>query len=279
MKYNFLFATDMDYTLLMPGEDIPADNLRSAEKLREYGVALTLSTGRSPFLTGKFAEALRIDVPLITGNGSTLWDPSSRRHLYSMDFPEEILLKYSRLFIEKDIDATAYSTEGIFFYPASSRRGFCEDYNKGLPDDLKAPLKDVFTPDLPPVSKFLLINPPAEIMEEMKASGLFELVTSGPGLYDVMLKGATKGNALLKLADNLGIPRENTFGIGDSENDISLIADSGHGIAMGNSSAEIKAHAEYVTSACTEMGFSKAIEEFVIPLVRALNQQKPSSLS
>ena len=252
MKYNYLLATDMDYTLLMPGEDIPGANLRSAAKLREYGVALTISTGRSPFLTGRFSDALGIDVPLITGNGSTLWDPASRKHLYSMDFPE-------------------YSTEGIFFYPASSRWGFCEDYNKGLPEDLKAPLKEISAADLPPVSKFLLIDPPEELMDGMRSSDLFELVTSGPSLYDVMLKGATKGNALLKLADTLGIPRENTFGIGDSENDLSLIADSGHGIAMGNSSDEIKAHAEYVTSACTEMGFSKAIEEFVIPLVKASN--------
>ena len=271
MKYNYLLATDMDYTLLMPGEDIPGANLRSAAKLREYGVALTISTGRSPFLTGRFSDALGIDVPLITGNGSTLWDPASRKHLYSMDFPEEVVRRYSRLFIEKNIDATAYSTEGIFFYPASSRWGFCEDYNKGLPEDLKAPLKEISAADLPPVSKFLLIDPPEELMDEMRSSGLFELVTSGPSLYDVMLKGATKGNALLKLADTLGIPRENTFGIGDSENDLSLIADSGHGIAMGNSSDEIKAHAEYVTSACTEMGFSKAIEEFVIPLVKASN--------
>ncbi|MBO4408294.1 MAG: HAD family hydrolase [Clostridiales bacterium] len=271
MKYNYLFATDMDYTLLMPGEDIPEENLRSAKKLSEYGVALTLSTGRSPFLTGKFSDALGIDVPLITGNGSTLWDPVSRKHIHSMDFPEEILVRYSRLFLEKNIDATAYSTEGIFFYPASSRWGFCEDYNKGLPEELKAPLVDICETDLPPVSKFLLINPPEEIMDEMRSTGLFELVTSGPGLYDVMLKGATKGNALLKLTDTLGIPRGNTFGIGDSENDLSLIADSGHGIAMGNSSEEIKAHAEYITSACTEMGFSKAIEEFVIPLVKASN--------
>ncbi len=47
MKYNSLLATDMDYTLLMPGQDVSPENVRAVKALRANGVAFTLATGRS----------------------------------------------------------------------------------------------------------------------------------------------------------------------------------------------------------------------------------------
>ena len=72
MKYNSILATDMDYTLIMPGKDVTPENARAVRALRENGVAFTLATGRSSFLVGKYAEDLGIDIPIITGNGDSL---------------------------------------------------------------------------------------------------------------------------------------------------------------------------------------------------------------
>ena len=71
MKYNSLLATDMDYTLLMPGQDVSPENVRAVKALRANGVAFTLATGRSSYLVGKYAQDLEIDIPIITGNGGT----------------------------------------------------------------------------------------------------------------------------------------------------------------------------------------------------------------
>jgi hypothetical protein len=58
-----------------------------------------------------------------------------------------------------------------------------------------------------------------------------------------------------------------TFAIGDSDNDISMIADAAYGIAMGNACDGAKKAAAHITAAVSEMGFAKAVDEFVIPTV------------
>ena len=271
MKYRYLMATDMDLTIIMPDQTIPAGNLEACMALKDNGVALTIATGRSSFLVDKYAELLGIDVPLITGNGGALWDSSTRSHIFSADFPNDKLMELLKLFLDRDVDCTLYSTEGVFLCPASSRQWFCDAYNKDLPDDLKAPVyhidKSFLNSDIPEFNKFLLINVCDEIAEELKSDPDLYVVSSGPTFYDVMPAGVSKGTGLLKLADTLGIPAENTFAIGDSENDLSMIQDAKYGIAMAGSDPELLKAASYITSTCAESGFAKAVYDYVLPIV------------
>jgi len=274
MKYRYLFATDMDYTLLLPGKDVPEENLRACKALKENKIALTISTGRSSYLVGKFAEKMGIDVPLITGNGGALFDPVTREHIYSADFSKQKAEYLVKRFIHEKIDANIYGVDGIYFLPMSTRHAFCEQYNEGLPENKKAPLIDVdstwLTKDLPAFNKFLVINAPDALDKELRDDPELEVVSSGPSFMDVMASGVSKGNALLKLADYLEIPRNNTFAIGDSENDISMIAAAQYGISMGNGSEACKKAAKYITQSIEEDGFAKAVFEYVIPLTKKL---------
>ena len=79
---------------------------------------------------------------------------------------------------------------------------------------------------------------------------------------------AIGGKALLSLADYLGIPEKNTFAIGDSDNDISMIESAAYGIAVGNATESVKAVASYITANYDSLGFAKAVYEYIIPLVQ-----------
>ena len=156
----------------------------------------------------------------------------------------------------------------------SKRRFFCEDYNKDVEPAKKAPLFDLDDDswkrdDLPSFNKFLLIDPPEDICKNIDSDPELTVISSGPSFYDIMAAGVTKGKALLELANHLNIPRDMTFAIGDSDNDISMIADARHGIAMGNACEGAKKAAAYITAAVSEMGFAKAVDEFVIPTVNS----------
>ncbi len=273
MKYRYILATDMDLTLVMPAKDVSPVNRKACRALKENGVALTIATGRSSFLVDKFAGQLGIDVPLITGNGSALWDSSTRTHVYSADFKQDKLKKLLKLFLDKDVDCTLYSTEGVFLCPASSRQWFCDAYNEGLPEHLKAPVYNIdssfLDTDIPEFNKFLLLNVCDDIANELKSDPDLYIVSSGPSFYDVMVSGVSKGNGLLTLADMLEIPRDNTFAIGDSENDLSMIEAARYGIAMGNSDPEVLEAAQYITSSCEEDGFAKAVYDYILPIVRS----------
>ncbi|MCR4689051.1 MAG: Cof-type HAD-IIB family hydrolase [Saccharofermentans sp.] len=272
MEYKYILASDMDFTLLLPGEDVSRENAEAIKALQEHKVAFTIATGRSSFLVGKFAERLGIDVPLITGNGGALFDAGIRKDIFSADFPEPKLRKILARVLEDKVDAALYSTTGIYFAPCSSRRGFCEDYNKDVEPARKAPLFDIGedylkNSDIPAFNKFLLIDPPEDLARELKEDKELSIVSSGPSFYDVMTEGVSKGKALLELCDILGIPRENSFAIGDSENDLSMISMAGHGIAMGNSDPKVKESASYVTARCEEFGFAKAVYDYILPLI------------
>ena len=271
-KYKALLAADMDFTLLSPGKDIPEGNKEAIRALKDSSVAFTIATGRSSFLVGKFAEDLGIDVPIMTSNGASLFDARTRKQFDSMDFEESKIRELLRFLMIRSADATLYSDEGIFFTPGSTRRGFVNSYNEGLEPEKKSPMIDIDMDflekeKLPNFNKILLISADEELTGFLSADPELEVISSAPNLFDVMRKGATKGNALLSLADYLGIPRDNTFAIGDSDNDISMIESARYGIAMGNATEGVKAAASYITANYDSLGFAKAVYEYVIPLV------------
>ena len=274
MKYNSLLATDMDYTLLMPGRDVSPENINAVKALRQNDIAFTLATGRSSYLVGKYAKDLGIDIPIITGNGGALYDPVTQRDLVSKVFPEDKLRRLMASMLDNGIDATVYSTSGIYFTPASTRRDFCENYNASVGPEDRIPLavfdrNDLEKDIIPTFNKFLLIEPPISFVEELKTDADLTIVSSAPGFYDVMTANVSKGDAMLELADYLGIPRTHTFASGDSENDITLLESAAYGIAMADSDAKVISAAAFVTSTCEEDGFARAVFEYVIPKVKS----------
>jgi Predicted hydrolases of the HAD superfamily len=174
--------------------------------------------------------------------------------------------------LDNSADATLYSDEGIFFAPCSSRKFFVEGYNVGVEPSKQAPIIDIGTafPDqdkIPAFNKILLIRPNDEVRKMVTSDPGLEALASGEDLFDVMPKGTTKGNALLRLADYLEIPASHTFAIGDNENDVSMIAAAKYGIAMGNATEGAKKAAYYITANYDSLGFAKAVYDFIIPLV------------
>ena len=274
MKYNSLLATDMDYTLLMPGQDVTPENVNAVRALRENGIAFTLATGRSSYLVGKYAKDLGIDIPIITGNGGALYDPVTKRDLMSKDFPEDKLRRLMASMLDNGIDATVYSTSGIYFTPASTRRDFCDNYNASVAPEDRIPLflfdaEDLSKDIIPTFNKFLLIEPPEDFVALLKSDPDLTVVSSAKDFYDVMPANVSKGDAMLELADYLGIPRSNTFASGDSENDIAMLRSAGYGIAMADSDPEVLSAAAFITSTCEEMGFARAVFDFIIPKVKS----------
>ena len=273
--YKALLAADMDFTLLSPGKDVPEGNKKAIEELKRAGAAFTIATGRSSFLVGKFAEDLRIDVPLITSNGGSLFDAETRKQFASNDFADSKIRHLLRYLLDNSADATLYSDEGIFFAPCSSRKFFVEGYNEGVEPSKQAPIIDIDRsfPEqekIPRFNKILLIRPNDEVRKLVTSDPELEALSSGTDLFDVMPKGTTKGRALQNLASYLNIPASNTFAIGDNENDVSMIADAKYGIAMGNATEGAKKAAYYITADYDSLGFAKAVYDFIIPLVEKM---------
>ena len=81
-------------------------------------------------------------------------------------------------------------------------------------------------------------------------------------VVEMVPKGHTKATGIGKMCEALGIDRTDTFAVGDSVNDLSMLEYAGVGIAMGNGSPEAKAAADYVTTDLNEDGIYHAMRYY-----------------
>ena len=95
-------------------------------------------------------------------------------------------------------------------------------------------------------------------------SDKFSMMFTDPHYFEISKKSASKGNAAKFIAEKYGIELQNALGIGDGENDISLIStiqnEKGLGIAMGNAQKCLKERANFVTDNVSDYGFATAID-------------------
>ena len=89
-------------------------------------------------------------------------------------------------------------------------------------------------------------------------------VISEPFCVDVMNPQVNKWNGLKELLRRIGMEREDVVAVGDYDNDLEMILQSGIGVAVGNARECVKARADYVTVRDNEAG---AVADMINELV------------
>ena len=86
----------------------------------------------------------------------------------------------------------------------------------------------------------------------------FTMVAYETGIIrmDIYRKGFKKGTAVKYMYEKLGIDQESTYAFGDGVNDIEMIENVGHGVAMGNACDELKQVAKEPTLSVDEDGIA-----------------------
>ena len=93
---------------------------------------------------------------------------------------------------------------------------------------------------------------------------MFTVVNNTVGLpqeimAEVVLSGISKATGIEKVLSYFGVDRSDSVAIGDGSNDIEMVEYADIGIAMGNSSGDLKAVADYITTDIEEDGIKNAI--------------------
>lgn len=99
---------------------------------------------------------------------------------------------------------------------------------------------------------------------EDKFNNKLEISFSSRVSIEITPANTSKGQSVLKVAETLGIPREDTIAFGNYGNDISMITLCGTGVAMKNSSKELLEKADYVTDTNNRDGIAKYLEKYVL---------------
>ena len=90
----------------------------------------------------------------------------------------------------------------------------------------------------------------------------FEPMIHRGTMIEYSKRGNTKAKGMERLLQALQIPKEETFAIGDSENDLTMFAAAGTTICMGDGMENLKKVATYITDPVLEDGIFNALRHF-----------------
>lgn len=98
--------------------------------------------------------------------------------------------------------------------------------------------------------------------DEAFFSAHYDMCDLGIGLGEMSLKGVNKGAGVAHALEVLGEGPWRTFAVGDSENDLPMLAAVDVPIAMGNAQPQVKAVASYITDSVQNDGAVTALRHF-----------------
>lgn len=110
------------------------------------------------------------------------------------------------------------------------------------------------------------------VFEELTRLGLDCQIVHNRDTFMVLPAGVSKGSGLLEALGALGISPHSTIGLGDAENDLSLLEECELGVAVANGVESLKAHADLVLGESGAAGVAGLLRG---PIVRGQSHVEP----
>ena len=261
-----LFVSDLDGTMLPDGNVVSAENIAAVRRATEAGVVVTIATGRMFEAALPVAQALGVDVPIISYNGGLIKSPSGRvyeEHTIDAALAHDIIAFCQ----ERDWYIQTYSGGVLRYVEACDESRFYENSQKLTG---KAVGWDGMFAHTADNCKLLLVTEGRDVTLVRSEAVLaafgdrVDVTRSAACLIEIVPKGISKASALRSLANKLGVAIEETMAIGDAYNDLPMLKAAGKSVAMGNAFPEVKAVTDYETLSCTENGLAAAIYHYVL---------------
>ncbi len=245
-------AFDLDGTLLPETKVITPRTREAVRALAAAGTTVTIATGKSLHLTGEYADALGLSMPLIALDGSVVgeWPGGARIFTCGVARPQttEVFRAVEDLSILPfyvDCRDRLILHEGLALH-----RAFLSVYAREI--ELLADPEAAIEGE-PHFLGFLglsdQVHEGVERLRPFAENGLSvfsaDFFTRGVSFLVVRPK-TDKGDALELLAEHLGIPREETAAAGDWKNDVAMLRYAGTAVAMPDSDPEVMQVADVV---------------------------------
>lgn len=264
---HWLIASDIDGTINDKGRRLVKRNYDAIHKyINEYGGNFTLASGRSPDSMRKHFK--RLDIPdgkAIVINGAGIYDFAEEKMIWTSPLNEKCIdlirkaaKKYPTISFQVISDKVVY-----IFRPTLSSRILAINAQypikyfysfEAIPKDNW--YKVIFT-GLPPALK--LIDKYIVSMSDTTENLMFSSAWS----YEIVNEDTNKGKAVLKLAEILGLDKENTAAIGDYFNDYEMLKTVAFPACCGQAPKEMKKISKLVTCHCNHGAVADLIEYMI----------------
>jgi len=265
-----LIAIDMDGTLLNDHHEVTDEVRNALDAARERGVKVVLCTGRPLAGVRRYLKDLRLEDEedyVIAYNGAIVQNTNTNEVVFGQSLGYEDFRSLHEL--SRTLDTPMHFFDAEFLYTTNklispytvheafiTQIPFLHTTAEEVPKDISMP--KVMYIDEPERLDRTIAAIPAEINDK------YMMVKSAPFYLEILHREVSKGNAVKRLSEKLGIKREEVMTIGDNGNDLSMIQFAGCGVAMENAIPMVKEAADYHTKSNNENGVAHAIRELVL---------------
>ena len=276
-----LIASDMDGTLLNTNHTISEGNIEAIRKAQQLGVKFAIVTGRSYDGVKPIADEFNLDCEYILMNGAEYRDKDGNI-LENITIDKEKVKVIMEVMGEEDLCIELFTNVGTLTSDYEKVKASIEDRVRSLNPESSDDEIQGFLNEFIGRRKITIFNSINELMDEK--IDIYKIITFNkdieliksvkeklkklPGLsvvstfdndIEVSDIKAQKGLILAKVAEKMGLQRDEVMPIGDSFNDYSMFTEFKTACAMGNAIPEIKELAEFITDTNDNDGVAKAI--------------------
>jgi Cof subfamily protein (haloacid dehalogenase superfamily) len=260
-----LVIADVDGTLVTRDKLLTPRSIEAVKRLREGGIAFTITSGRPPLGMKMLIDALALTEPIAAFNGGVVVHPNLSVMTQNL-LPADIATRAIEAIERHGLDCWVYTDRDWLVRQADAPHVAREQWTVKF-----APIVvPDFNSHLQRVAKVVGVSDDyaavarCEADVQRECGNQVSAARSQPYYLDVTHPDANKGRVVIVLSEALSIPPAQIATIGDMPNDVLMFRKSGLSIAMGNASPEVQKQAQCVTTSNEEEGFANAMEVFVL---------------
>ncbi|MCW0213444.1 MAG: HAD-IIB family hydrolase [Pseudonocardia sp.] len=253
-----LIALDVDGTTIHQHSPPSARVVAAVRAAAEEAVVM-ICTGRTVIGVGGILDELRLTTgTTVCSNGAVVLDTATRSVAAIRTFdPAKAFMALRETFPGAHL--------------GSEHVGVGQRVTEPFPDGILAgvvtvvPEEDLLARPTPKIIAYWPGHSPAETAERATLLDVPDAtLTVDHELAWVTLvpAGVSKASALADVAAELGIEQEDVLAAGDGDNDRAMLRWAGHGVAMGQAPAEVRADADEVTATVVEDGLAVVLERY-----------------
>ena len=243
MKLIFI---DIDGTLTVPGENIPPDSaVEAIRKTQSKGNKVFLCTGRNPDM---LKPLLVYGFDGVVGSGGAY-----------VTVGDDVIIDAPMSDEDRDVALNLLHRNGVYCTIEAKNGSWCDEgigefmqrqaggnselqrWRKAIEESLGIlPMKE-------------LGNNYRFIVQEMQGGSLIN--------GELLSKDYDKGRGVKAVADFLGVSIDDTYGFGDSMNDLEMIETVGTSVCMENGAQALKDISDIICPAVNDDGLAKAFDQ------------------
>lgn len=250
-KKKYLIAFDMDGTLLKSDNTVGKKSRKIIKKLVKMGNYVTVASGRPVRVILSYYEDLGLNGPIVSYNGSLVSDPSDSSFVPSKRlFPKEIIIDFLNKVGYDKIDNVLIETEKAIISKKKDQT-LQNFYHKEGMEERIGDVRTLIDDDC----FICVLSMVDHKLDERLVNAAFYYPNMGLRFWggvesnfsELYWLDVSKTYGLEQARQKLGLSKDQIIVVGDADNDVEMLTEYPHSIAMINGENQVKKRASTVS--------------------------------